>query len=53
MIKKYEIQFIKFGSKLDDFPNSVKASREVLSLPMHGWITEEDVMNVVDALRKI
>ena len=39
------------GYKLEDFPNSVKASREVLSLPMHGWITEEDVRTVVDVLK--
>lgn len=41
------------GYKLEDFPNSVKASREVLSLPMHGWITEEDIRTVVDALKEV
>ena len=41
------------GYKLEDFPNSVQASREVLSLPMHGWITEPEVRTVVDILKSI
>jgi UDP-2-acetamido-2-deoxy-ribo-hexuluronate aminotransferase len=41
------------GYKLEDFPNSVKASREVLSLPMHGWLTEEEVRKVVDVLKTV
>jgi UDP-2-acetamido-2-deoxy-ribo-hexuluronate aminotransferase len=41
------------GYKLEDFPNSVKVSREVISLPMHWWITEEDVRTVVDTLKEV
>lgn len=40
------------GYKWGDFPNSEKASRQVISLPMHGWITEEDINTVVSELKK-
>ncbi|QDV26126.1 DegT/DnrJ/EryC1/StrS family aminotransferase [Aureliella helgolandensis] len=39
--------FEPFGSKLGDFPESEKASREVLSLPMHPFLSEQDQDKVV------
>ncbi len=35
-----------------DFPQSVKASQEVLSLPMHPYLTENDVRAVGAAIRE-
>ena len=40
------------GYEWGDFPNAEKASRQVLSLPMHGWITEDDINTVVGELNK-
>lgn len=40
------------GYKWGDFPNSEKASRQVISLPMHGWITENDINTVINELKK-
>jgi UDP-2-acetamido-2-deoxy-ribo-hexuluronate aminotransferase len=40
------------GSKWGDFPESEKASREVLSLPMHPFQTEADQDRVVEAVRE-
>jgi UDP-2-acetamido-2-deoxy-ribo-hexuluronate aminotransferase len=42
--------FSKLGYKLGDFPESEKASREVLSLPMHPFLSETDQDAVVKAL---
>ena len=36
------------GYEWGDFPNAEKASRQVLSLPIHGWITEDNVNTVVN-----
>ena len=33
------------------FPNTVQACRRVLSLPMHPYLTQEDIARVIDALR--
>jgi UDP-2-acetamido-2-deoxy-ribo-hexuluronate aminotransferase len=41
------------GYKLEDFPNAVKASRNVLSLPMHSWISYDEIEKVVDILEKV
>lgn len=43
--------FASCGYKWGDFPESEKASREVLSLPMHPFLTEGDQDSVVAALR--
>src|SRR5436190_14710932 len=45
--------FSKLGYKLGDFPESEKASREVLSLPMHPFLSETDQDAVVKALHSI
>jgi len=43
--------FASLGYKWGDFPESEKASREVLSLPMHPLLTQEDQDRVVAALK--
>ena len=43
--------FAGCGYKRGDFPVSEKASREVLSLPMHPFLTEADQDRVVAALK--
>jgi UDP-2-acetamido-2-deoxy-ribo-hexuluronate aminotransferase len=42
--------FSRFGFQLGDFPESEKASREVISLPMHPFITEAEQARVVSAV---
>jgi UDP-2-acetamido-2-deoxy-ribo-hexuluronate aminotransferase len=44
--------FAGCGCKWGDFPEAEKASREVLSLPMHPFLTEPDQDRVVTALRE-
>ena len=44
--------FASCGCTWGDFPESEKASREVLSLPMHPFLTEPDQDQVVNALRE-
>ena len=41
------------GYKLGDFPNAEEASKKVLSLPMHGWISDEDIHTVINTLKTI
>lgn len=43
--------FSSLGYKPGDFPGSEKASQEVLSLPMHPFLSEENQDRVVSALR--
>jgi UDP-2-acetamido-2-deoxy-ribo-hexuluronate aminotransferase len=43
--------FASLGYKWGDFPQSEKASREVLSLPMHPFLTEADQDKVICAIR--
>jgi len=43
--------FASLGYKWGDFPESEKASREVLSLPMHPFLTEKDQDFVIEALK--
>ena len=45
--------FQYLGYKFGDFPESEKASREVLSLPMHTLLTIEEQDFVVESLYKI
>ena len=45
--------FAKLGYKWGDFPESEKASREVLSLPMHPFLSEADQDQVVAALSRL
>lgn len=43
------------GNAYDDaeFPNTMKLCDTVLSLPMHPYLTEEDINTVVDRIRKV
>jgi UDP-2-acetamido-2-deoxy-ribo-hexuluronate aminotransferase len=43
--------FAKLGSVWGDFPVSEKASREVLSLPMHPFLSEADQNQVIQAIQ--
>jgi len=44
--------FSGLGYKWGDFPVSEKASREVLSLPMHPFLTEKEQDIIVEAVRE-
>jgi UDP-2-acetamido-2-deoxy-ribo-hexuluronate aminotransferase len=44
--------FSKLGYNWGDFPEAEKASREVLSLPMHPFLAPAEQDKVIDALRK-
>jgi UDP-2-acetamido-2-deoxy-ribo-hexuluronate aminotransferase len=43
--------FAPLGYAWGSFPESEKASREVISLPMHPWLTESDQDKVVAAVK--
>jgi UDP-2-acetamido-2-deoxy-ribo-hexuluronate aminotransferase len=45
--------FADCGRKWGDLPESEKASREVLSLPMHPFLTAEDQDRIVTVLKQI
>jgi UDP-2-acetamido-2-deoxy-ribo-hexuluronate aminotransferase len=42
--------FADLGYKLSDFPESEKAAKEVLSLPMHPFLTEADQDQIISVL---
>lgn len=44
--------FADLGYKYGDFPESEKASKEVLSLPMHPFLSESDQDKVVNAVKQ-
>jgi len=44
--------FAYLGYKWGSLPASEKASREVISLPMHPWLTEQDQNRVVEAVKR-
>jgi UDP-2-acetamido-2-deoxy-ribo-hexuluronate aminotransferase len=44
--------FAGLGYKWGDFPAAERASREVISLPMHPFLTEKDQDRVVDAVKE-
>ncbi len=45
--------FADCGYRLGDFPVSEKASREVISLPMHPFLSEPDQDRIVAAVREV
>lgn len=45
--------FEYLGYKYGDFPESEKASREVLSLPMHPFLANDDQYKVVETLKSV
>ena len=44
--------FKALGYEWGDFPESERASREVLSLPMHPWLVFDDQKRIVQALKQ-
>ncbi len=42
--------FAGLGYRLGDFPEAERASREVISLPMHPWLTEDEQDAVITAV---
>ncbi|MEI6647262.1 MAG: DegT/DnrJ/EryC1/StrS family aminotransferase [bacterium] len=44
--------FAPLGYKIGDFPEADRASREVISLPMHPFLTEEEQDKIVEAVLK-
>jgi UDP-2-acetamido-2-deoxy-ribo-hexuluronate aminotransferase len=44
--------FAGLGYKLGDFPEAECASREVISLPMHPFLTEGDQDRIIDAVKE-
>jgi len=45
--------FEYLGYKYGDFPESEKASREVLSLPMHPFLMENELVEITDYLKQL
>jgi UDP-2-acetamido-2-deoxy-ribo-hexuluronate aminotransferase len=43
--------FADLGYEAGDFPAAERAAREVISLPMHAWLTEKEQDCVVNAVR--
>ena len=43
--------FAELGYRWGDFPEAERASREVLSLPMHPYLTEREQERLVAAVR--
>lgn len=43
--------FADLGYALGSFPHAEKASKEVLSLPMHPWLNDEDQERIVEIIR--
>lgn len=44
--------YADLGYPKGSFPVAEQAAREVISLPMHPWLTEEDLGQVADAVRE-
>ena len=43
--------FLKLGYKKGDFPVSEKLSEQVLSLPVHPSLTDEDIQKIIDTIK--
>jgi dTDP-4-amino-4,6-dideoxygalactose transaminase len=43
----------KFGWKPEDFPNAMRIGRQTVSLPLSAKLTDDDVEDVIDAVRMI
>lgn len=52
-IAMHQQEALKYlGYKTGDFPYAEKASKQVVSLPMHPYLTAEDQQKVVDAVKQ-
>ena len=47
------LHFEKFGYKAGDFPKAEKVALEVLSLPVHPSLSEEDLLKIVSEFKSI
>lgn len=45
--------FAEFGCPDDLCPQAIRAASEVLSLPMHGFVSQEEVERVVDVMKQV
>ena len=45
--------FADCGCRPEDFPEALRASREVISLPMHPFLSESDQDRIVSAVRSV
>jgi len=45
--------FNYLGYSLGDFPESEKVSKEIMSLPMNPYLTEEQQLYIINALKNI
>lgn len=43
----------KLGFKLGDFPEAEKAADEVVSLPVHPHVSDEDVQTIINVIREV
>lgn len=42
-----------FGWKPDDYPNTIRIGRQTVSLLLSAKLTDEDVGDVIEAVRKV
>ena len=47
-----QMAFCRVANNDNDYPESIKASKEVLSLPMHPFLEESEIKKVCDALKE-
>jgi dTDP-4-amino-4,6-dideoxygalactose transaminase len=45
--------FKNLGYKIGDFPVSERIAKQVLSLPMHSYLTDEQINKVASALKQV
>lgn len=43
----------KYGYKMGDFPEAEKAASEVVSLPVHPFVTDKDVKTIIKVIREV
>lgn len=50
MHEQKALDYLKYNS--GDFPHAERASRQVISLPMHPYLAEADQMKIIDAVKR-
>ena len=43
--------FMKMGYKEGDFPVAEEMSKRVISLPVHPFLSKEDILNIISAVK--